>query len=342
MVYWWQQVADESTTETMKHREKKNEPVASEDEAAVLDAYSQVVVGVAEKLSPAVVHINVSQRDREQRGSGSGLIVTPDGYVLTNRHVVHNAKIIEVNLNDGRAFPAELVGEDAATDVAVIRSSGSDLPVGKLGDSQTLRVGQLVVAIGNPLGFQCTVTAGVISAVGRSMRTESGRLIENIIQTDAALNPGSSGGPLVNSQGLVIGINTAIIYPAQGLCFAIPVNTVKRVAGMLITVGKVRRGYLGITAQVVSLHPRIIRALELAQAGGIGVGDVVRESAADRAGLQSRDIILKIGGNPIASVDDLYRFLDEHPVGERYEMVVLRSGSVKTLVVQPDEAPTSE
>lgn len=342
MKYWWRAAAQESKAEVVHGEETKGTRVRPVDEGAALDAYSRVVVGVADKLSPAVVHINVSQRDREQRGSGSGLIVTPDGYVLTNRHVVHSAKIIEVNLNDGRSFPAEQVGEDAATDVAVIRSSGSDLPIGKLGDSQTLRVGQLVVAIGNPLGFQCTVTTGVISAVGRSMRTESGRLIENIIQTDAALNPGSSGGPLVNSQGLVIGINTAIIYPAQGLCFAIPVNTVKRVAGMLITAGKVRRGYLGITAQVVSLHPRITRALELAQAGGIGVGDVVRGSAANRAGLQSRDIILKIGGNPIASVDDLYRFLDEHPVGERYEMVVLRGGSVKTLVVQPDEAPATE
>ncbi|MFQ5835530.1 MAG: S1C family serine protease [bacterium] len=321
-------------------KEKGPSGVRSADETGLLDAYSQTVVSVSEKLSPAVVHINLVQRERKLRGNGSGLIVTPDGYLLTNRHVVHEAEMIEVTLNDGRTFSAELVGEDAATDVGVLRISASDLPLGQLGDSQTLRVGQLVVAIGNPFGFQCTVTAGVVSALGRALRTETGRLIENIIQTDAALNPGSSGGPLVNSKGMVIGVNTAIIYRAQGLCFAIPINTVKRAAGMLIATGKVSRGYLGITAQPVPLYPRLTRALKLTQKSGVGVLEVIPGSSAQRAGLMSRDIIVSIAGVPISNVDDLHRFLDEHPVGESYEMIVLRSGTAMKLVVRPDEVPS--
>ncbi len=340
MSHLWQQVLGVSGEEMATGEGAPPSETQPVDETSLLDAYSQIVVGVAEKLSPAVVHINVAQRRRELRGTGSGLIVTPDGYVLTNRHVVHRAKAIEVTLNDSRTFPAELVGEDAATDIAVLRIPPSDLPIAQLGDSQDLRVGQLVVAIGNPFGFQCTVTAGVISALGRTLRTEGGRLIENIIQTDASLNPGSSGGPLVDSDGKVIGINTAIIYPAQGLCFAIPIDTVKRVAGMLITTGKVSRGYLGITAQPVRLYPRLATRLKLTQDSGVAVLEVMPGSPAQRAGLVPKDIIVNIGEIPISGVDDLHRFLDEHPVGERYEMMVLRNGTVMKLDVTPDEAPS--
>ncbi len=340
MSHLWQQVLGVSGEEMATGEGAPTSEAQPVDETGLLDAYSQIVVGVAEKLSPAVVHINVAQRRRELRGTGSGLIVTPDGYVLTNRHVVHRAKAIEVTLNDSRIFPAELVGEDAGTDIAVLRIPPSDLPIAELGDSQHLRVGQLVVAIGNPFGFQCTVTAGVISALGRTLRAEGGRLIENIIQTDASLNPGSSGGPLVNSDGKVIGINTAIIYPAQGLCFAIPIDTVKRVAGMLITTGKVSRGYLGITAQPVRLYPRLATRLKLTQDSGVAVLEVMPGSPAQRAGLVPKDIIVNIGEIPISGVDDLHRFLDEHAVGERYEMMVLRNGTVMKLDVTPDEAPS--
>ncbi len=312
-------------------------------EETLLDSYSQVVVGVAEKLSPAVVHISVAGRDKRQpRGSGSGLIITPDGYALTNRHVVHGARSIEITLNDGRAFTAEPVGEDAPTDVAVLRISSTNLPVADLGDSQSLRVGQLVVAIGNPLGFQCTVTAGVISALGRTLRTESGRVVENVIQTDAALNPGSSGGPLVNSEGKAIGINTAIIYPAQGLCFAIPINAVKRVAGMLIATGKVSRGYLGIMAQPIRFYAHLKRVFKLNQESGAVVTEVSPDSPAQRAGLKARDVIVTLADTPISSVDDLHRFLDEHPPGENYEMLILRQGIAMKLTVSPEPAPAQD
>lgn len=337
MSQYWQEVMGVSGEETAAGEGQAPSQVGPLDDAALLDVYSQVVVGVAEKLSPSVVHISLVGRRSQRRGTGSGLIVTPDGYVLTNRHVVHGAKEIDVTLNDSRTFTAELVGEDAPTDIGVLRIPPSDLPIAELGDSQALRVGQLVVAIGNPLGFQCTVTAGVISALGRSLRTDTSRLIENIIQTDAALNPGSSGGPLVNSQGKVIGINTAIIYGAQGLCFAIPIDTVKRVAGMLITTGKVSRGYLGITAQPVRLYPRLAASLKLGQESGVAVLEVAPGSPAQEAGLMSRDIVVRIGDATISGVDDLHRFLDEYPVGESCEMSIVRDGKAMTVNVTPDE-----
>lgn len=314
--------------------------LATEEELAALDAYSRVVVSVAQNVSPAVVNIGVVQAGAPARqGTGSGLIITPDGYVLTNRHVVHDAKRIQVTLNDGRTFPGELVGEDAPIDTAVVRLAASGLPYATLGDSSKLRVGQLVVAIGNPFGFQTTVTAGVISAVGRSLRSQSGRVIENVIQTDAALNPGSSGGPLVDARGLVIGINTAIIYPAQGICFAIPIDTVKRVAGMLIATGSVSRGYIGISGQTAQLDPRAVRSLDLGQNSGVGVQEVVRGSPASRAGLRPRDIILRLGADTIAGIDDLFRFLDEHPIDHAYELVVLRDGRLVSLNISPEQAP---
>jgi len=319
------------------------------NEREAFDAYSQVVMGVAEKVSPAVVNISVTQpisaRDRffgtpdERKGTGSGVIITPDGYILTSSHVVHKASNLEVTLNDGRFFNAQRVGEDPHTDLAVIRLFQDNLPIAELGDSGALKVGQLVVAIGNPLGFQCTVTAGVISALGRAFRTETGRLIENIIQTDAALNPGNSGGPLVDSSGKVIGINTAVIQYAQGLCFAIPINTAKRVSGLLITKGRVSRGYLGIAGQSWPLPAHLARALQLKQESAILVVEVVPGGPADWAGLRSRDIILSIADMPVASVDDLHRFLDENPVGREYNLIILRDGRTLRARIKPQEAP---
>ena len=334
----WEEVLGSSAQRIPSARQRESR--AASKQAGPLDAYSQVVTSVAEKLSPAVVHINVMNPARNLKGNGSGVIITPDGYVLTNRHVVHYAEVVEVTLNDGRTFRADLIGEDAPTDVAVLRIAASDLPIAELGDSSELRVGQLVVAIGNPFGFQSTVTAGVISALGRTFRTETGRLIENIIQTDAALNPGSSGGPLANSNKQIIGINTAVIYQAQGLCFAIPVNTVKRVAGMLIRSGHVSRGYLGISAQTIKLHPLLAQFLESSRNTAVGIIEVVSESPAEKSGLVPRDIIVSIAGKPMATVDDLHRFLDESAIGEDYEIVILREGTERKLTVRPDEAQT--
>ncbi len=339
MPHWWEQIVTVSGEDLPTDEGKAASRAGLIDESSLLDAYSQTVVGVAERLSPAVVHISIARRASGQRGTASGFIVTPDGYVLTNSHVVHRSRTVEVNLNDGRIFHADVIGEDSATDVAVIRIPASSLPIAHLGNSSTLRVGQLVVAIGNPFGFQCTVTAGVISALGRSLRTATGRLIENIIQTDAALNPGSSGGPLVDSRGMVIGINTAIIYRAQGLCFAIPIDTVKRVAGMLITTGKVSRGYLGITAQPVRLDLHVARLLKVSQESAVAVLEVTPGSPAEQAGILPRDIIISIADIAISSVDDLHRFLDEHSVGQSHKMLVLRGGTVITLIVRPEEMP---
>ncbi len=317
--------------------DNKTEPL---DDECLMDAYSRIVVGVAEKVSPAIVNISVTHKKEGLQATGSGLIVTPDGYIVTNDHVVHDARSIAVTLNDGRTFSAvQVVGTDPATDTAVLGIFATDLPVARLGDSSRLKVGQLVVAIGNPYSFQCTVTTGVISALGRSLRSQTGRLIENIIQTDAALNPGSSGGALVNSKGEVIGINTAIIYPAQGLCFAIPINTVKRVIGMLMSYGRVSRGYLGIIARSIPLQRRIVRRFNLNQESGVEVVDIARTSPAQHAQLIRKDIILRIADTPIITIDDLHRFLDENTVGRTYEMTVLRDTHLIKVSVMPEEMP---
>ncbi|MBI3966680.1 MAG: trypsin-like peptidase domain-containing protein [Chloroflexi bacterium] len=309
----------------------------SEREAeAVLDAYSQAVVTVAEKLSPTVVNIAATHRGvartrrgalpYEAPGAGSGVIIAPDGYVLTNSHVVHQASRIEVGLEDGRVLSGRLVGEDPATDLAVVQIDGVNLAAAELGDSDRLRVGQLVIAIGNPFGFQTTVTAGVVSALGRSLRSQSGRLIENVVQTDAALNPGNSGGPLVDSRGRVVGLNTAIIATAQGICFAVPINTARWVVGLLIKEGRVRRAYLGVSCEARSLNARLTRQHGLRGQTGIGVVQVARSSPAERAGVQPGDLIVALDGAPMGTTDDVHRYLNHAPVGRVIAIGVLRRG----------------
>jgi S1-C subfamily serine protease len=277
----------------------------------------------------------------ERRGSGSGFVFTPDGFILTNSHVVHRAAKLGVTLPDGRSFVASLIGEDPDTDLAVIRINADGLIPATLGDSKSIRVGQLVVAIGNPYGFQCTVTAGVVSALGRSLRSQSGRLIDDVIQTDAALNPGNSGGPLVTSQGQVIGVNTAVILPAQGLCFATAINTAKYVAGLLIRNGKIRRGQIGVAGQNVVLHRRQVLLHNLAVAGGVLVVSLEPKSPAQDAGLREGDVIVGYGNYPVASIDALHKLLTEDQVGTKVELTVLRGGEKTILNVVPQESAGS-
>lgn len=314
------------------------------------DAYSQAVMNASEKGSPSVVFIEVTQkgpasfrglpsRQSEQKGSGSGFIFTSNGYILTNSHVVTGANSIRVTLHDGRAFDAEVVGNDPHTDLAVIRIHADRLIPAQLGDSQKCKPGQLVVAIGNPYGFQTTVTAGVVSALGRSLRTNSGRLIDNVIQTDAALNPGNSGGPLVNSRGDVIGVNTAIILPAQGICFAIPINTAKFVAGLLIRDGKIKRGYLGVGGQDVKIHSRLADYYQLSDPSGILVISIEPGSPADRAGIQQGDVLVEFEDKKIPSVDALHRILTEQQVGTESTVTLFRGPERLELSVTPSETP---
>jgi S1-C subfamily serine protease len=321
--------------------------MASEIEA--LDAYSRVVTSVAESVGPAVVNVAVTQEVKvrtrsgepatgERSGAGSGLVIAPDGYILTNSHVVSGASRVVAATSDGRALAAELVGEDPHTDLAVIRVAQDGLVAAPLGNSDALRVGQLVVAIGNPLGFQCTVTAGVISALGRAFRTRSGRLIENVIQTDAALNPGNSGGPLCDASCRVVGINTAVIAHAQGLCFAIPSSTAIRIAGQLIARGRVMRGWLGLAGNTWRLPPALRRHTGDDRRTAVLVAEVVTDGPADKAGLKPRDVVIAIGDREVASVDDLHRFLDEHPSG-LFGLKVIREGGRVELAVQLSEPP---
>src|SRR5712691_4244470 len=301
-------------------------------DAELLDVYSQTVTGVAEKVSPSVVNVEVHHRVRSRRqrseheaqGSGSGFIFTPDGFVLTNSHVVHGATKIEATLLDGRRYPAELIGDDPDTDLAVIRIAAPNVLPAELGESKSLRVGQLVIAIGNPFGFHYSVTAGVVSALGRSLRSQSGRLIDDVIQTDAALNPGNSGGPLVASNGKVIGVNTATIMMAQGLCFAIGINTAKFVASRLLRDGRIRRSYIGVSAQTVPVHRRVVRFYDLPKETGVIVLSVEDGSPAKRAGLREGDVIVALEGQPVAGVDDLHRLLTDLRVGVSCALTVIR------------------
>lgn len=300
-----------------------------------LDNYSDAVAAVVEKVVSSVVHVGVTREARvtqdrrrsfQVQGGGSGVIITPDGYVITNNHVVGDASFIVVTTGDGHEQRAQLVGADPATDLAVVRINATGLSAAEFGDSDALRVGQLVLAIGSPFGFQATVTSGIVSAIGRSLRSESGRLIENIIQTDAALNPGNSGGPLVDSHGRIIGINTAIIAYAQGICFAIPSATAKWVAGLLIKEGKVRRGYLGIAAQLRQLHPAIVHAYHLTSDRAVEVIEVMPQSPAAHAGIRPGDVIIAINGTQVNSLDDIHRLLNRLPLGSRLAASVLRGG----------------
>ncbi len=315
--------------------------VRPETDEDLLDAYSRAVVGVVDKVGPAVVSIGVRKRTRSlrygQEGAGSGVIIAPDGFVLTNHHVVEGAEDVQVRLTDGRSFSAHLVGSDPATDLAVVRAEASNLPTAELGDSDSLRVGQLVIAIGNPLGFQSTVSTGVISALGRALRSQAGRLIENVIQTDVPLNPGNSGGPLVDSRGRVIGINTAMIFMAQGISFAVPVNTVKWVVGELVTRGKVRRAYLGIAGQVRPIGRRIQRHLELQAATAVEVVSVEEEGPAHQAGVREGDLMLSVNGKSVASVDDIHRLLTGWTGGSPLSLTILRNGERLQVQVIPGE-----
>lgn len=325
-------------------------PSASSD-GHLLDAYSNAVTSAVERLSPSVAHIEVHQHagrtrsgePRERQGGGSGFVFTPDGLILTNSHVVHKAARIAVTLADGRHMPATLIGEDPASDLAVIRLERTQfdevgLVAAELGDSQKLRVGQIAIAIGAPYGFQSTVTAGVVSALGRSLRSYSGRLIDDVIQTDAALNPGNSGGPLIDSTGRVIGVNTATILPAQGICFAIGINTAKFVASRLLRYGRIRRSYVGIGGQTVPVHRRVVRFYDLPKETGVLVQHVEENSPAKRAGLREGDVIVGLEGRPVAGVDDLHRLLTEVRVGVSCSLTVLRWTEKVELKVVPEEA----
>ncbi len=324
------------------------EPLAQTDDDA-MDAYSRAVITAAEKVSPSVVYIEVEQAVRnrrpniprmpqERRGSGSGFIFTPDGFILTNSHVVHGAKKIEVTLSDGHKHLADLIGDDPDTDLAVIRINAPNLVPAQLGEAQKIRVGQLVVAIGNPYGFQYSVTAGVVSALGRSLRAQSGRLMDAVIQTDAALNPGNSGGPLINSRGEVIGVNTAMILPAQGICFATSIDTAKFVASRLIRDGKVSRSYIGLAGQNVPLPRRIVRYYNLAVESGIFVISFENESPARKGGLREGDIIIGFDDQPIAGIDDLHKLLTEERIGKRSLLTIVRGVDKLTIEVTPEES----
>jgi S1-C subfamily serine protease len=315
----------------------------------LLDAYSRAVITAAERVSPSVVYIEVHQPvnnrrgtdprvPREARGSGSGFIFTPDGFILTNSHVVHGASRIEVTTADGSKYQAELIGDDPDTDLAVIRINAPNLVPAHLGDSQQVRVGQLVLAIGNPYGFQYSVTAGVVSALGRSLRARSGRLMDAVIQTDAALNPGNSGGPLVNSRGEVIGVNTAMILPAQGICFATSIDTAKFVASRLIRDGKVSRSYIGLAGQNVPLPRRVVRFYNLAVESGILIVSFEEKSPGERAGLREGDIIVGFDDRPIAGIDDLHKLLTEERIGHKSTLTVIRGTQKLFLEVTPEES----
>src|SRR5436190_22672535 len=317
---------------------------AGQDDSILLDAYSRTVVSAVARVAPAVVNIDVKQRinvqrgTRELSGNGSGFIITPDGFILTNSHVVHAANSITVNLPDGREYPARVTGDDPDTDLAVIRIDAPQLSHVRLADSENLRVGQLVIAIGNPLGFQASVTAGVISALGRSMHAQSGRLIDNIIQTDAALNPGNSGGPLVNSAGEVIGVNTAMIRPAQGICFAIASNTAKFVAGWLIKDGKIRRSYIGVAGQNVPIHRRIVRFYGLPLETGVLVVSVEKNSPAERAGLHQGDVIVAFDSQPIGTVYHLHKVLVGEQINVSASLTIIRQTEKLEMSILPAES----
>jgi S1-C subfamily serine protease len=302
-----------------------------------LDAYSQAVVHAVETVGPAVAHIEVRGAGGGRRGSGSGFAFTPDGLILTNSHVIHRAQSIRTTFADGLNVDADLLGDDPHTDVALLRISASSLPAARLGTSRDLKVGQLAVAIGNPLGFQQTVTAGVVSALGRTLRSQTGRLIDDVLQTDAALNPGNSGGPLVNAAAEVIGLNTAIIPGAQGICFAIGIDTVAWVVGELLSHRKVRRGYLGFGGATLPLSRRAARFFDIDNTGCIRVENVEKDSPAHHAGIKVGDVVLRFDGKVINGIDDLHRSLSRESIGRTIQLVVRRESRIVELMIEPIE-----
>ena len=313
---------------------------ASDPSVDALDAYSRIVVGVSEKVCPSVVSVEVlrlSSHRGGRGGTGSGFFFRPDGYLLTNSHVVHGADLIQLTFADGKQMSAELVGDDTETDLAVLKGDGTGMPVTPLGKSSHMKVGQLVVAVGNPLGFQCTVTAGVVSALGRSWRARSGRLMNDIIQTDAALNPGNSGGPLVNHRGEAIGVNTAVIPEAQGICLAVSSDTAAWVAEALIKEGRIRRGYLGVAGQRVALPSRLLKEHGLERETGMMIMGVEKGSPGRTAGLRERDIVVAFNGQPVSGVDDLHKILATHGIGVKSMLTVLRGGKKLELEIVPDD-----
>ncbi|TSC72730.1 MAG: protease do [Parcubacteria group bacterium Gr01-1014_38] len=314
---------------------------ATQQRAEVLDAYSRAVIGVVERVGPAVVSMGVRKRMPTQRvlmpGAGSGVLLTPDGFILTNHHVVEGARDMKVQLTDGRALSAQTVGVDPTTDLAVVRVSANGLPFAELGDSDVLQVGQLVIAIGNPFGFQSSVSAGVVSALGRALRGPSGRLIENMIQTDASLNPGNSGGPLVDTQGRVVGINAAINSMAQGIGLAIPATTANWVVGELIARGKVRRAYFGIAGQTVTLPRSLLRALGREAEAAVGIVGIEEDGPAEDVGLQEGDLLLSLNGIPVTSVDHLHQLLTKERTGSPLRVTIFRDGQQRDVQLTPGE-----
>jgi S1-C subfamily serine protease len=312
-----------------------------DDDDQLLDAYSHAVVGVVEKVSPSVVHVRVRGNRAGQLGSGSGTIIAPDGIVLTNNHVVDGVAAIELALNDGRRMPARILGRDPDTDIAVLRAETSDrLPAARIGNSKKVRQGQVAIAIGNPLGFESTVTAGIVSAVGRSLRAQNGRLIGDVIQTDAALNPGNSGGPLVNSRAEVIGVNTAVILGAQGICFSVAANTAQHVLTQILQHGRVRRARLGVGGEQVHLPQRIKAATGLTQDAGVLVVEVMPGSPAYAGGIEPRDVIVGVDKEVVTGIDDIARILDGTRIDKRVSIHVLREGRRRTIDVVPTERLT--
>src|SRR5437764_1259794 len=314
-------------------------PPPPADDSETLDAFSHAVVQVAEALRPAVVNLRGESR---RGGSGSGVLFAPDGFLLTNHHVVRGQSRVRVRFSDGTELPGRVVGNDPWTDLAIVQADGAKLPYAAFGDSAKLRVGQLVVAIGSPLGFESTVTAGVVSALGRTLRSITGHLVDNVIQTDAALNPGNSGGPLVDSRGRVIGINTAVIQPAQGICFAVPVNTAKTILPQLLAHGRVRRGYLGLHARQVPIAPDLRREFGLTQPTGVEILMLEEDGPAQNAGLWIEDVVVGYAGRPVTSIDDLHRHLTQLPVGEAQPVELIREGRRVTRRVVPREYPTRD
>jgi len=307
------------------------------DDDQLLDAYSRTVTRVAKDASEAVVQIQGISKGKKSAGGGSGFIISSDGFIITNHHVISRSEEVQITLQDGRQMPAKIIGADSSTDVAVLQVHAEGLRKLSFANSSLLQVGQLAIAVGNPFGFQYTVTAGVVSALGRTLRSESGRLIDDVIQTDAALNPGNSGGPLLDSNGKVIGMNTALIRGAQGLCFAVASNLVEYVVGKIILEGKLRRGYIGIAGQTVALHKRIIEAHKLATESGVLVQQIEGLGPASRSGLKKGDVIVAVEGEPTSSIDTMHRLLDGGSIGKRIALTVLRNQSLEVVHLVPVE-----